>query len=130
MSSESSAEESDHDQSGAVGGRSFLRVKKVVWLKKKYRDAFHAIDKAYYCSHKQLRDKPKRRVYDSNSSQSQPLHAPRFAIKSEFRIENSTDDPNDSSLSISESASHVDSSDLSDVASPVDLNDSSSNSEQ
>lgn len=124
MSSESSAEESD--------GGSILRVKKVVWLKKKYRDAFHAIDKAYYCSHKHSRDKLKRRVYDGDTTRSQPLHVPRFAIKSEFRTENSADDLNDSSLSISESASPGVSSDLlSDhESSPLDLNDISSNSEQ
>ena len=34
MSSESSAEESDHDESGTVVSGSYLRVNKLLWLKK------------------------------------------------------------------------------------------------
>ena len=64
MSSESSADESETE--GVTVARLFLRVKRIPWLKKKYRDTFHAIDKAYYATHKRLRDKLKRRVQDGN----------------------------------------------------------------
>ena len=47
MSSESSAEESGDDNIN----RSSLRVKRLQWLKKKYRDDFHHIDAVYYNSH-------------------------------------------------------------------------------
>ena len=56
----SSADDSDQDESGTG---SLLRVKKV---KKKYRDSFHPIDKAYYSSHKQSKDK------DGYSNRQQP----------------------------------------------------------
>ena len=78
MSSESSAEESDCDESGTIVSGSFMRVKKIIWLKNKYRDSFHAIDKAYYSSHKRSRDKLKRRVQHGSSTRSQPLNAPRL----------------------------------------------------
>ena len=44
MSSEYSSEEETDD---AVGSRSILKVKKIVWLKKKYRDGLHHVDSAY-----------------------------------------------------------------------------------
>ena len=47
MSSESSADESGDE---AIKS-SILRVKKIVRLKKKYRDAFHQIDITYYIMH-------------------------------------------------------------------------------
>ena len=50
MSSESSAEESDEEGVGH-GKRSVMTVKKLVWLKKKYRDAFDLIDSTYYNTH-------------------------------------------------------------------------------
>ena len=125
MSSESSAEESDCDESGTIVSGSFMRVKKIIWLKKKYRDSFHAIDKAYYSSHKRSRDKLKRRIQHGSSTRSQPLNAPRFAIKSEFRIqggENSAEDLNDSS-SVDLNNSSLSIANSESAFSPVDLND-------
>lgn len=46
MSSQSSAEESGAEDGTATG--SFLRVKRIAWIKK-YRDAFHMIDKGILC---------------------------------------------------------------------------------
>ena len=84
MSSESSDEETVSADS-TLTTRPVLKVKKLVWLKKKYRDAFHQIDTAYYQSHKRSRDKLKCRVPGSNSTRLQPPNPPKFAIKSEFR---------------------------------------------
>ena len=82
MSSESSDE--DDIDAGSIS-RSVLKIKKLVWLKKKYRNAFHQIDAAYYNSHKKSKDKLKQRVPGSDSIRQQPMDAPKFAIKSEFR---------------------------------------------
>lgn len=57
MSSESSGEESGDDIAGYT--KPVLKVKKLVWLRTKYRDAFHQIDRVYYQSH---------RVQETNSS--------------------------------------------------------------
>lgn len=118
MSSESSAEDSDQDQDGTVLTGSFLRVKRVKWLKKKFRDSFHAIDKAYYSSHKQSKDKLKRRVYNGFSNRQQPLNAPKFAIRSEFRRDSEplSDEISNNSLS---SPSHSHSAVSDDHESPV-----------
>ena len=118
MSSESSAEESETE--GDTVARSFLRVKRIPWLKRKYRDAFHAIDKVYYATHRRSRDKLKRRVQSGNSTRPLPDDAPRFSLKMGFHsCEVGTEqgqemDLNDSSLSES---------------SPVDINDSSQSQE-
>ena len=79
MSSESSADESGDE---AIKS-SILRVKKIVWLKKKYRDAFHQIDITYYNAHKKSRDK--QRVQGDNSTRLQPQGGPEFAVKKEYR---------------------------------------------
>ena len=84
MSSESSGEESDEENVGGIK-RSVIVVKKIVWLRKKYRDAFHQIDSAYYNKHKRSRDKLKKHVYRGESSRSQPDNDLKFAVKSEFR---------------------------------------------
>lgn len=89
MSSESSDEEPIDTDSTLT--RPVLKVKKLVWLKKKYRDAFHQIDSAYYQSHKRSRDKLKCRVQGNNSTRSQPPDPPKFAIKSEFQKETGQD---------------------------------------
>lgn len=95
MSSESSAEESlSEEDDHLVLKRSVMKVKKIVWLKKKYRDGFHQIDTAYYGAHKKSRDKLKKRVQGRNSSRPQPSNCPRFAVKSEFR------NPDDGSPSV------------------------------
>ena len=78
MSSESSAKESETE--GGTVARSFLRVKRIPWLKKKYREAFHAIDKAYYSTHRRSRDKLKRRVQSGNSTCSLSDDTPRFSF--------------------------------------------------
>ena len=58
-----SSESSDEDEADTDSiGRSVLKVKKLIWLKKKYRNAFHQIDTAYYYSHKKSKDKLKHRV--------------------------------------------------------------------
>lgn len=84
MSSESSDEEAV-DAADSTLTRPVLKVKKLVWLKKKYRDAFHQIDSAYYLTHKRSRDKLKCRVPGSNSTRLQPPKPLKFAIKTEFR---------------------------------------------
>ena len=88
MSSESSDEEDTES-----GGRSVLKVKKLLWLKKKYRNAFHQIDTAYYNSHKKSKDKLKHRVSGTDSIRQPPEDAPRFAIKSEYHRDNQESDP-------------------------------------
>lgn len=95
MSSESSDEEIVSADTTLT--KPVLKVKKLAWLKKKYRDAFHQIDSAYYQSHKRSRDKLKCRVPGSNSTRVQPPNPPKFAIKSEFRRE--TDQHLNSSMS-------------------------------
>ena len=86
MSSESSVDESD-EENGAGVKRSVITVKKITWLKKKYRDAFHKIDSTYYNTHKRSRDKLKKRIQGVNSTRPQPegSRGPKFAVKSEFR---------------------------------------------
>lgn len=98
MSSESSEEENDEDCPTSIG-KAVLKVKKLVWLKKKYRDALHQIDSVYYKGHKKSRDKLKTRIPGSNSNRQMPEDAPRFAIKSEYRSEPSS--PPDSELNSS-----------------------------
>ena len=83
MSSESSADESENEDESVR--RSVLRVKKIAWLKKKYRDAFHQIDKSYYAAHKKSRDKLKRRIPGGNSQRQPHDDTPKSAIKAEFR---------------------------------------------
>lgn len=98
MSSESSEEENDED-SPTTMGKAVLKVKKLVWLKKKYRDSLHQIDSVYYKGHKKSRDKLKARVPGGNSTRSMPEDAPKFAIKSEYRSDPSS--PPDSELNSS-----------------------------
>ena len=88
MSSESSDEEDTES-----GGRSVLKVKKLLWLKKKYRNAFHQIDTAYYNSHKKSKDKLKHRISGPDSVRQLPEDAPRFVIKSEYHRDNQESDP-------------------------------------
>ena len=85
MSAESSADESENEDGSVM--RSVLRMKKIMWLKNKYRDAFHQIDKSYYAAHNEFRDKLKHRIPGGNScSRCQPHDdTPKFAIKAEFR---------------------------------------------
>ena len=82
MSSESSGEESDNNVTGYR--KPVLKVKKLVWLQRKYRDAFHQIDRVYYQSHKSSRDKLKQRVQGDNSTREQPPNPHKFAVKFEF----------------------------------------------
>lgn len=86
MSSESSDEESVTAESTTIT-RPVLKVKKLVWLKKKYRDALHQIDNVYYRTHKRSKDKLKCLVPGGPSTRVQPINPPKFAIKSEFRME-------------------------------------------
>lgn len=102
MSSESSDEEIVSADSTLT--RPVLKVKKLAWLKKKYRDAFHQIDIAYYQSHKRSRDKLKCRVPGSNNTRLQPPNPPKFAIKSEFRRETDQESNLNSSISSETSA--------------------------
>ena len=81
MSSESSAEEYDGDTHVKT---PVLKVKKINWLKKKYRQAFRQIDSTYYNSHKKSRDKLKKRIPGGNSARPQPTDVPKFAVKSEY----------------------------------------------
>ena len=97
MSSESSGEESDNDVSGYR--KPVLKVKKLVWLQRKYRDAFHQIDRVYYQSHKSSRDKLKQRVQGDNSTREQPPNPHKFAVKFKFRAQDI--DSLDTSLSAS-----------------------------
>ena len=108
MSSESSAEESESTEGGTITlKRSVLKVKRLPWLRKKFRDAFHMIDVEYYNSHKKSRDKLKQRVHGGNSARLPPQDAPKFAVKSEYRTEDlepqSTDEINSSFSSESSS---------------------------
>lgn len=82
MSSESSAEENDEDDTQV--NTPVLKVKKITWLKKKYRQAFRQIDSTYYNSHKKSRDKLKKRIPGGNSARPQPTDVPKFAVKSEY----------------------------------------------
>ena len=79
MSSESSGDES-YDEGDIT--RCALIVKKIPWLKKKYRDAFHQIDKAYYSTHKKSQDKLKPRIPGGNSKRKLHDDTPTFAMKS------------------------------------------------
>ena len=90
MSSESSSEESDGDSNSIR--RPVMKVKKIVWLKRKYRDAFHQIDSTYYGSHKKSRDKLKKRVQGGSSSRPQPPNCPQYAVKPEFRNSENPDE--------------------------------------
>ena len=84
-----SSESSDEDDANAESiGRSVLKVKKLVWLKKKYRNAFHQIDTVYYNSNKKSKDKLKHCVPGPDSTRQLPVDAPTFAIKSEYRQSN------------------------------------------
>ena len=85
MSSESSAEESDGDITTVE--KSVLIIKKLPWLRRKYRDAFHQIDTNFYNSHKKSRDKLKQRIQGGNSARLHFHDAPAFAVKPEFRAQ-------------------------------------------
>lgn len=78
MSSESSGKESDD---GSAISCSVLKVKRITWLKKKYRNSLHQIDTVYYKSHKS-RDKLKRRVPGGDSTRTVPNDAHKYAVKS------------------------------------------------
>ena len=81
-----SSESSDEDDSSAEPiSRSILKFKKLVWLKKKYRNAFHQIDAVYYNNNKKSKDKLKHRIPGPDSTRQLPVDAPTFAIKSEYR---------------------------------------------
>ena len=81
-----SSESSDEDDTNAESiSRSVLKVKKLVWLKKKYRNAFHQIDTVYYNNNKKSKYKLKHRVSGPDSTRQLPMDAPMFAIKSEYR---------------------------------------------
>ena len=90
MSSESSAED---DTDAESIGRSVLKVMKLIWLKKKYRNAFHQIDTAYYNSHKKSKDKLKHCVPGPDSVHQLPVDVPKFAIKSEYCRDTQESDP-------------------------------------
>ena len=105
-----SSESSDEDDTDAESiGRSVLKVKKLIWLKKKYRNALHQIDTAYYNSHKKSKDKLKHRVPGPDSVRQLPVDAPKFAIKSEYRRDTQESDLNSS---ISDPTSPIQESDL------------------
>lgn len=102
MSSESSGEESGDDIAGYT--KPVLKVKKLVWLRTKYRDAFHQIDRVYYQSHKGSRDKLKQRVQGGDSTCGQPSFPHQFAVKSEFRAQEQDSLDHDTSLNSSVSS--------------------------
>lgn len=100
MSSESSGEESGDDPATRYR-KPVLRVKKLIWLRSKYRKALHQIDQTFYDSHKSSRDKLKRRIRGDNSARDQPPSVHQFAVRSELRVEDSHDSSLNSSISAS-----------------------------
>lgn len=95
MSSETSAEESETDENS-------YKVRDIPWLRKRYRKAFHALDKYYSNNKMSSRSKKmtRLRVKSNNvSERSMPETVPEWAVDVAYRNDENSDLLNSSSIS-------------------------------
>ena len=82
MSSETSADESDCEQSNSY------KVREIPWLRKRYKRAFHALDKFYTKNKLSVRSRKMTRLRVRSkhlSERSMPLTVPVWAVSDAFR---------------------------------------------
>ena len=98
MSSETSADESDADEDTS----NCYKVRDIPWLRKRYRKAFHALDRYYTNNKMSCRSKKMTRLRVRSkhlSERSMPETVPEWAVDGAYRNDENSDLLNISSVS-------------------------------